>query len=195
MCNEGELCPQCQTPMDSAGYHMAICKRGPSVVHRHHSIRDLVAEFCSKAAWSPSIEFNCFSSSALTPADVYLPRGGLSGSPLALDITVIHPLQESLLSKSSTESGQGCAFGESKKHAKYDFLCQQESIDFIPLVVEFFGSWGKEANLFFSKLAKAIAGRTGSLSIDVALQIQRQLCVCLIRCNAKAVAKRSSAPL
>jgi len=192
MCNEGDPCPQCQTPMDSAGYHMAICKKGPSVVHRHHSLRDLIADFCSKAALSPSIEFNCFSSSNLTPADVYLPRGGVSGIPLALDVTVIHPLQDSLLSKSSTESGQGCAFAEAKKHKKYDLLSQEENIDFIPLVVEFFGSWGPEANKFFSKLAKSIAGRTGSSVTDVALQIQRQLCVCLIRCNAKAVAKRTS---
>jgi len=192
MCNEGDRCPQCDMPMDSAGYHMAVCKRGPSVVHRHHSIRDLVSEFCSKAAWSPSIEFNCFTSSGLTPADVYLPRGGSSGVPLALDITVVHPLQEALLAKSSTESGQGCALGESKKHSKYDLLCEQDGIDFIPLVVEYFGTWGKEANAFFSKLAKAIAGRTGGLIPDVALQMQRQLSVCLVRCNAKAVAKRTS---
>ena len=105
---------------------------------------------------------------------------------------MVHPLQEALLAKSSTEGGQGCIFGESKKHKKYDLLCEQEGIDFIPLVVEYFGTWGKEANVFFTKMTKAIAGRTGGLVSEVALQLQRQLSIALIRCNAKAVAKRTS---
>jgi hypothetical protein len=191
LCNDGDICPLCKEEMDASGYHMAICHKGPSIVHRHHSVRDLVADFCSKAAWSPSIEFPCFESSDLTPADVYLPRGGSAGGPLAIDVLVIHPLQQAVLPKSAIESGQGCLHGESKKHLKYDLLCDQEGIDFLPLVAEYFGTWGKEAQAFFVKLSKAIAGRSGVSISEVALEMQRKLAICLVRCNAKAVAKRT----
>jgi hypothetical protein len=191
MCNEGDPCPLCGSKMDALGYHMAICKKGPSVVHRHHSLRDVVSSFCTKAAWNPALEINCFIQSEMTPADVFLPRGGSGSEGLALDVMVVHPLQQCLLAKASLASLQGCEFGEKEKHHKYDVACEEEGIDFIPLIVEYFGSWGKEACEFFEKLAKGVASRVGSSKFDILLQLHRQLCVSLIRCNAKAVAKRT----
>jgi hypothetical protein len=190
ICNDGDICPKCNAVMDPEGYHIAVCSTGTSVVHRHNALRDLVREFCSKAVLNPAKENEC-ESSTLIPADIYLPRGGSAGIPLALDITVIHPLQVAILPKSSVESGRACAFAEEKKHKKYDITCDMDNIDFIPLAVEFFGLWGEEATKFFDKLAKLIAARSGSSPANILLDIYRKLSVCLIRCNAQAVSLRT----
>ena len=109
---------------------------------------------------------------------------------MALDVTVIHPLQVSILRKSSLARLQGCIHGEEVKHTKYDELCKEEKISLIPLAVEFFGCWGKEATNFFQVVAKDVACRFNSSESDTLLQLYRQLSVCLVRYNAKAVLKR-----
>ena len=108
-----------------------------------------------------------------------------------MDVMVVHPLQQCVVAKAAVTSFQGCEFGEKEKHHKYDVACEEEGVDFIPLIVEFFGSWGKEACAFFEKLAKCAASRVGASKYDILLQLHRQLCVSLIRCNAKVVAKRT----
>jgi len=130
----------------------------------------------------------------LLRADVFLPRGGnVSPGGVALDVTVIHPLQDAILSKSSKASLQGCLHGENGKHKKYDGHCDSENIMLIPLAVEFFGCWGGEATNFFAELAKDVACRFNNTIHETLLQLHRQLSICLIRCNAKAVLKRITA--
>jgi hypothetical protein len=193
LCNEGDLCELCHQDMDIAGYHMATCPSGPSVCHRHNALRDIVHDHCKKAAWSPSKEEHCFPSYPDSRTDIYLPRGSVGGG-LALDVTVVHPLQKAILTQSSTSSLSGCNLGEKRKHDKYGMLCESANISFIPLVNEFYGCWGKEAVSFFAKLVKAIHSRFDGSESDISLQLYRQLSICLIRCNALAVLKRVPLP-
>jgi hypothetical protein len=191
LCNEGDMCFQCSTPMDSLGYHMAVCQKAGSFILRHNALRDIIFKFCQSAAMSPIVEHHCFSSQPGLRADVFLPTGGFLGScGVALDVTVIYPLQDSILPKSSVASLQGCSLGEAVKHAKYEKFCAEDNISLIPLAVEFFGCWGNEASLFFKHLAKHVACRFNNSVSDTLLQLYRQLSVCLVRYNAIAVLKR-----
>jgi hypothetical protein len=81
---------------------------------------------------------------------------------------------------------------EREKHRKYDALCDEENISLIPLAVEYFGCWGKEAVCFFEKLCKDVANRFDTSASDVSLQLSRQLAVSLVRSNARAVLRRLS---
>ena len=191
LCNVGDVCFLCNLPMDNMGYHMAVCQKAGSFSHRHNALRDIIFKFCQQAAMSPILEHHCFPSQAGLRADVYLPNGGGFGCDgVALDVTVVHPLQGSILPKSSKAPLQGCLHGEAVKHTKYDEVCERENISIIPLAVEFFGCWGKEATGFFEVVAKNVACRFNSSEADALLQLYRQLSVCLVRYNAKAVLKR-----
>jgi len=194
LCNDGDKCFLCQSPMDSSGYHMAVCQKAGSFVLRHNALRDIIYSFCQKAALSPILESHCFPSSPGLRADIFLRSGrDICIGGVALDVTVIHPLQESILLKASKAPLQGCLHGESVKHKKYEGVCQSEDILLIPLAVEFFGCWGKEATDFFDHIAKDVACRFNNSKAEVLLQLHRQLSICLVRCNAKAVLKRISA--
>jgi hypothetical protein len=193
LCNDKEKCRLCQSPMDSHGYHAAICKSRGSGIKRHDKIRNIILNFCRQAAMSPNppqIEPHCFRYHPNLRADIFLPN---HHNGLALDTMVVHPQALTYISESSTSSLSASAKGESIKHDKYDIPAQQANIDFIPLVVEFYGAWGKEATKFFKKLIGQIADRFDRQPSDVSLQLYRELSVSLVRSNANAVFIRNSA--
>ena len=74
-------------------------------------------------------------------ADV-LVQGWDRGKPAAFDITVTSPLTPATLRDASTSSGAAAHAAECRKHSTNDARCQWMCI---PLAVETFGNWGKEA--------------------------------------------------
>ena len=91
----------------------------------------------------------------------------------ALDVTVVHPLQSALVSSASTVPLHSCIVKEAAKCLKYIPLCELESMDFVPLAFEFFGSWGPAANGFFNKLTTAISRRFSQPRSSVMLSLSR----------------------
>ena len=56
------------------------------------------------------------------------------------------------------ESGVAAQDYESKvKRSKYEVACREQGLHFVPMVVEVFGTWGKEATPVMDIVSKAVA--------------------------------------
>jgi hypothetical protein len=190
-CNDGDPCPLCSAPMDSLGYHMATCNFGGSTIRRHDALVKVVDEHCHQAAYNPKTEECCFPDTQHR-ADILLPHLGAetNSGGTVLDVTVVHPLQHSLVSRASTVPLHSCIVKEQAKCSKYVGLCDRQRLNFMPLVFEFFGSWGPAADGFFYKLSTAISRRFALKQSSVHLSLSRKLSICLLRSNALAVFRR-----
>ena len=67
--------------------------------------------------------------------------------PAAFDVTVActSPLTPVTLNEASINEGAAALAAETRKHAANDARCQALGWSYIPLAVETFGSWGREA--------------------------------------------------
>ncbi len=90
----------------------------------------------------------------------------------------------------SCTKGHANTFAEGKKKEKHLQTCSAAGVDFIPLSVEHFGSWGEPAILFFRKLATSIAHRSNMKPAEVLSPIYQNLSSILAKHNAKAVVRR-----
>ena len=78
-------------------------------------------------------------------------RVGREANPAALDITVTSPLTPVSLKESSKFAGVAALSAETRKlHAANDPKCQELGWMCIPMAVETYGNWGKEAQHMFS---------------------------------------------
>ena len=84
------------------------------------------------------------SNSSARPADVFLPSWK-DGSPAALDVTVISPMQQLTLAESAVTQGHALKVAADRKIAVHGPRCQQAGIQFFPLPVETLGGWSTGA--------------------------------------------------
>ena len=100
--------------LDHLGHHALTCRYAGDVVTRHNCIRDCIADFCRRAHLSPLMEQGCGIGPAKDrsrPADILIPYWSLFRSA-AIDIKVIHPLNNSLISDAGqTSAGASAAVG------------------------------------------------------------------------------------
>ena len=85
------------------------------------------------------------------PADILLYNWNL-GRPVALDISVVSPLNPSTLAEAGATFGAVLEAMESRKHQANDEKCSTLGWVSTPLAVDSYGAWSKEASLFFDKL-------------------------------------------
>ena len=125
-------------------------------------------------------------------ADLFLPSYSV-GKSAALDVTVVSPLIIENLGVAGVLDVVSKA--EDEKHELYDPKCKDLGWHFIPLAVDSYGHWGREAHKCFAKLATRIAVRT-QVSSSVALSsLYNTLGVVLARQNARAILARSEQDL
>ena len=86
------------------------------------------------------------------PADI-LVQDWDQGKPA----TVVSPLNSNVLSAVGARAGAASEAAELRKHTANDAKCAELGWVSIPLVVESYGAWGKEAQQSFSKLASRLA--------------------------------------
>ena len=79
------------------------------------------------------------------------------GKPAAFDITVTSPLCPAILRDSCRMSGAASTTAETRKLLSNGPKCQELGWTCIPLAVETFCNWGKEAHHTFSRLASHLA--------------------------------------
>ena len=118
------------------------------MVSRHNRLRDLVMEFCCRAHQVLRVE----KGSGLTsdhshtqPADI-LALDWDRGRHAAFDVTVTSPLSVSILPESSMSVGAAALEAEGRKHRANDPKCSELGWVCVPLTVETYGNWGKEAH-------------------------------------------------
>ena len=89
----------------------------------------------SQAALGPRKEEQAIiPGSSCRPADVYIPNWS-EGKDAALDVTVVSPLQSSLLSKAAEEAGHALQYAFERKVRQVGEDCLQEGVKFFPLPV------------------------------------------------------------
>ena len=189
----GSSCPFCPgIALDPLGHHAASCRHGGDVVSRHNNLRDIFADICRRAHLSVKVEVGYglsrehFNS---RPADV-LVRSWDRGKPAAFDVTVASPLTPATLNEASASAGAAAHVAENRKHAANDTKCQELGWSCIPLAVETYGNWGKEAQYVFSRLASLLAVGQSSPKPKMVAEIYGRLNLSLVRSVARAIMGR-----
>eukprot|EP00731_Ephydatia_muelleri_P033739 Em0037g3a len=118
-----------------------------------------MAETCRRAHLSVQVEAGCNLTpdhSHSRPADVLISNWVL-GKTAACDISVTSPLNSNIMSEAGVTAGAAAQATELRKHEANDVKCSELGWLCIPLVVESYGAWGKEAMESFSSLASRLA--------------------------------------
>ena len=122
-------------------------------------MRDISAETCRRAHFSVQVEAGCNLTpdySHSRPADVLISNWAL-GKMAACDISVTSPLNSNIMSEAGVTAGAAAQATELRKHEANNVKCSELGWLCIPLVVESYGAWGKEAMESFSSLASRLA--------------------------------------
>eukprot|EP00731_Ephydatia_muelleri_P014233 Em0007g1543a len=143
----------------------------------HNHLRNVIVEFCHRAHLGVRVE----SGSGITPdlsrtrpADV-LVLNWERGKHAALNITVTSPLIPSILTAASLSEGAAAEESEVRKHRANDPKCSELGWVCIPLAVETYGNWGREAQSTFSRLATHLAIITSSHKSKVLTELYSRL--------------------
>ena len=109
-----------------------------------------------------------------------------------LDITVTSPLIPSILIAASLSEGAAAEQAEVRKYRANDPKCSELGWVCIPLAVETYGNWGREA---FSRLASHLAIITSSHKSKVLTELYSRLNFTLVRAVARALLARCAPSL
>ena len=157
-------CPFCpDIVLDPLGHHTVSCRHGGDVVIRHNRLRNIIADLCRRAHLSVRVEVGrglLGSHDYTRQADV-LVDGWDRAKPAAFDVTVTSPLTPVTLNEASIHEGAAALAAETRKHTANYARCQALRWSCIPLAMETFGNWGREAQCVFSRLATLLALRQG----------------------------------
>ena len=123
------------------------------------------------------------------PADILLQNWNL-GSPVALDITVVSPLNHSTLAEAGATFDAVLEATESRKHQANDEKCSGLGWVSTSLAVDSYGGWGKEASLFFAHVAARLAIHKSLPRSQASFYLVSNSSFCLIRANTRAILRR-----
>ena len=125
------------------------------MVTRHNMIRDILVETCRRAHIGVKVEVGNNlgrDHSKTRPADILLPNWFL-GRTTALDVSITSPLNPVILLEAGVSATAAAHTTESRKHRANDPKCSDLGWVCVPMVVETYGAWGKEAT---AKLATSM---------------------------------------
>ena len=141
----------CDSPLDRAGHHATTCPKGGDLYRRHNGLRDLIGRLLSEggAAWAKE---QGPSTDRTRPADILVPVWE-QGSAVALNVTVVSPLNLDVVRQagltSGLEVGAPAAAAAALKHTAGDAACRELQWNLRALVANEYGGWGSEAEKFF----------------------------------------------
>ena len=194
---EGSPCALCPDKMlDPLGHHATTCKRGGDVVFQHNKLRDILAETCRRAHFSVQVEAGCnltSDHSHFHPADALISNWVL-GKTAACDLSVTLPLNSKILSEAGVTARAIAHATELRKHDANDAKYSDLGWICIPLLVESFGAWGKEALDAFSMLASHLVTSSSRPKSMVLSELYGRLNLHLVRTNVRAILCRLSCP-
>ena len=100
----------------------------------------------------------------LRPADVYTPAFP-GESAMAVDVSVVHPLQPSQIATATVTAGAAAQKREASKVKQYEEECSRRAWGFTAFVGVTTGAWGQAAQRFVRALVRA-AGCTRNLGLS-----------------------------
>ena len=174
------------------GDHALGCAYNGERIHRHNRLRDTVFKAAQSACLGPSQEIRgLISGTAARPADVFIPAWD-KGKDSALDVTVISPLQISLVDKSARDHHAALDLAHQRKMAGAHQACAQVNVSFIPLAVETLGGWHQEAADQLTRIARTLARQTVAPESVTIKHFFQKLAIMLQRANATMILSRQT---
>ena len=173
--------------------HSALILLLIHVVIQHNLLWDEVFNLCHCAHLSVSVERGHGLSRDLahtSPVDILI-AGWDRGKPVA---TITSPLCSAILSELCHQAGVAALAAEVRKLHSNGPKCQELGWSCIPLAVETYGNWGKEAHDAFSRLTSYLAIHQSSPKSAVVAEIYGQLNIALVHSIARAILARELPP-
>ena len=168
------------------------CSSGGERISRHNSLRDCFHDLAREAGLGPRKEVRfLLPGRDSRPADIYLPNW-CGGKDMALDVTVVNPLQDSLVSQAAQASGHALAFAFNRKMRGMEEACERQGFSFLPLVCESLGGWGNEAIQVVKRLSSSLARQTSKSEAVIISHTWGKLGIILQRYNGQILANRVS---
>ena len=109
------------------------------------------------------------------------------GRPVALDISVLSPLNPSTLAEAGATVGAVLEATERRKHQANDAKCLALGWVSTSLVVDSYGAWGNEASSFLAQIIARLAIHKSLPKALIYFELVSNLSICLIRENARAI--------
>ena len=164
---------------------------GGERIAKHNHVRDAFFAAAAEAHLGPIKEPDgLLPGSDDRPADVLLPYWS-QGKDVAVDITVVNPLQTALVARAAQEGGSAVQHAHEAKVRKYGERCSQEGITFVPLAVDTFGGWHQSALEVLSKLGRQLARANGKREEEVVSHLRQRIAVVLVRDNVSMLLSRT----
>eukprot|EP00731_Ephydatia_muelleri_P000820 Em0001g820a len=123
------------------------------------------------------------------PADILVKHWN-HGRPVALDISVVSPLNPSTLAEAGATVGAVLDATERRKHQANDVKCLALGWVSTPLVVDSYGAWGNEASIFLAQIIARLAIHKSLPKAQISFELFASLSICLTRANARAILRR-----
>ena len=123
------------------------------------------------------------------PADILLPNWFL-GRTATLDVSITSLLNPVNLLEAGVSATAAAQATESRKHHANDPKCSDLGWVCVPMVVETYGAWGKEATAIISSGASRLATSMCWPKSSVLNEINGRLNLHLVRANATAILSR-----
>ena len=187
--SEGK-CTACPHQSDRRGDHAISCGYEGERIARHDHLRNALYQTCSQACLGPTREVrDLVAGTEARPADLFLPNW-TAGQDTALDITVVNPLQISMVQQAAVTPGYALTKSFERKVAKHGESCQQAGVCFTPLPFETLGGWHDSTVCEVKKIASSLSRHTGSSEGETIKHVIQRLSILLIKGNAALLLNR-----
>ena len=170
-------CARCGTPMDTNGDHALSCAAS-GLYRRHNRIRDVMWSLCKTAGWNPESEI-ALPGNLQRPADILLRTAEVK--PVALDVTVSHPLCNSAPSAAHENVAASSEQAEANERHLYQEVCYRAGWKFRPIAMETTGALGPSAQSFVRHLSRTLCMKTGTTPADTMQSMHRTLNLALAK--------------
>ena len=185
---DSRLCAGCSSPVDPVGDH-ALCCAKLGVYARHNDLRDEFAALCVDSGLSVELETG---PDHLRPADVLV--HGIENSPLAVDFSVVHPLQPSA-DLAEVYPGKLARQTENSKVRARLPACRRLGWSFCPFVVEATGTWGGKAKHLAQLVTNKYALKHGCSKKEAGVVCKTRLQLSLLRSLSRQLERAFPSPL
>ena len=159
-------CGHCGAISDCSGDHDSWCRGSLQRVSvRHNAVRDLLFLKAAEAQLGPQKEpQNLIAQHGeLRPADVFIPNFRY-GRDMCIDVSIVSPFLH--IEQASATPGFNANFKASQKISKYQKICQENGLDFVPFVMESIGGFHPDSIQVINRLARKIYSKNPLVSIS-----------------------------
>ena len=170
--------------MDAMGDHSLTCPTA-GLYRRHNRVRDAIFLLAKEAGWAPELEVS-LPSLTERPADI-LCRATF-GKPLALDVSISHPLRLCATLATRGEVAATAEAVETRKRLASQAACASAGWDFRPVGLETTGGSASGASHTIRQLSRYLSMRRGISAGDVSTTIHRLISLALAKGKGEMLA-------